>query len=522
MSGRRGLYRRLGWLLVLLAAEWLPISATVHTARGGASTARFLIAFTAFFLIMGYSRVRAALPAISTELQAKRIGWGWLLAHAGVLAAFLAQSLAAQQSWPGWSAAPWFASGIGAIALAVFAFIPPATTWQLIRRTGYAWAYALVGGAAAWRLVSFSWSFWNTSRGRAFTLVTFDFVNLLLRGVFPNVVADRATLAIGTPRFMIEIGDACSGFEGLGMMLVFGLLWLWFFRKELRFPQALLVLPAGLLLMWLLNAVRIVLLIAIGNSGAERIAMGGFHSQAGWIAFSGVTLAYAGALQHFRWFSKGHRRPVASENRAAIFLAPFMAILAASLVAHAASAGFEWLYPLRFVAAGGALWLLRRSYRKMDWRVSWGGPAIGVAVFAVWIALERVTHPSAGEAMPAALAGASPGARAVWISIRALAAATTVPIAEELAFRGFLLRRLMAEDFEAIPFERFSYFALVGSSIVFGAMHGGRWMAGTLAGLLYALAMLRKGRLGDAVVAHATTNAILAVYVVVWSQWQLW
>jgi membrane protease YdiL (CAAX protease family) len=60
------------------------------------------------------------------------------------------------------------------------------------------------------------------------------------------------------------------------------------------------------------------------------------------------------------------------------------------------------------------------------------------------------------------------------------------------------------------------------SSIAFGALHGGRWIAGTLAGLLYGYAVLRRGKLGDAVVAHATTNAILAVYVVVWSQWQLW
>ena len=81
--------QRLCWLAVLLAAEWIPISAIVHTARGGASAARFLIAFTAFFLILGYSRVRPSLPRLSVELQSKRIGWAWLLAHAGALIVFL-------------------------------------------------------------------------------------------------------------------------------------------------------------------------------------------------------------------------------------------------------------------------------------------------------------------------------------------------------------------------------------------------------------------------------------------------
>lgn len=34
--------------------------------------------------------------------------------------------------------------------------------------------------------------------------------------------------------------------------------------------------------------------------------------------------------------------------------------------------------------------------------------------------------------------------------------------------------------------------------------------------------MLRRGRIGDAVLAHATTNALLAAYVLVFHQWQLW
>jgi exosortase E/protease (VPEID-CTERM system) len=516
-----GLRRRLCWLAVLLAAEWIPISATVHTARGGASSARFVIAFTAFFLILGYTRVRASLPRISVELQSTRIGWVWLLAHAASLLVFLALSFS-PTPLPAWTAVPWFASGIGAIALATCAFISPATLWRLILGTGYSWVYALAGGAAAWRLVAFSWTFWNTSQGRVLTGATFDFVQLILSNVLPHVAADRATLTIGTPRFAVQIGDACSGFEGLGMILVFGVLWLWFFRHEIRFPQALLALPAGLLIMWVLNAVRIVLLISIGHFGAPHIALGGFHSQAGWIAFSGVTLAYAGALQHFRWFAKVDTRPAATENRVAVYLVPFLAILAVALLTHAASADFEFLYPLRFAAACGALWLLRGSYKRMDWSVSWTGPVVGVAVFIVWLGLERLIHPAANANMPVALASASAGARTAWISIRALAAATTVPVAEELAFRGFLLRRLVGEDFETVTFGRCNWQALLISSMAFGALHGSRWIAGTLAGLLYGFAAISKGKLGDAVVAHAVTNAILAAYVLIFNQWQLW
>ena len=156
----------------------------------------------------------------------------------------------------------------------------------------------------------------------------------------------------------------------------------------------------------------------------------------------------------------------------------------------------------------------------VDWRVSWFAPVAGILVFLLWMSLERGSHPDTGFA--AALAAASPLARAVWLICRTVAAVITVPIAEELAFRGFLIRRLMAADFESLDFRSFSYFAILLSSLAFGFLHGGRWLAGTGAGILYAVAFLRRGRIGDAAVAHAITNALLALEVVIGGKWYLW
>jgi len=98
----------------------------------------------------------------------------------------------------------------------------------------------------------------------------------------------------------------------------------------------------------------------------------------------------------------------------------------------------------------------------------------------------------------------------------------TVPIAEELAFRGFLLRRLISSDFDALPPRSFTWLGLAISSIAFGLLHGNLWLAGILAGLAYAWALLRKGSIGSAAAAHATTNALLAAYVLLFHQWHLW
>jgi CAAX prenyl protease-like protein len=69
---------------------------------------------------------------------------------------------------------------------------------------------------------------------------------------------------------------------------------------------------------------------------------------------------------------------------------------------------------------------------------------------------------------------------------------------------------------------RFSWLALLVSSLLFGLLHGDRWFVGILAGALYALVLLRRGRIGDAVAAHATTNALLAVDVLAFHHWHLW
>ena len=66
-------------------------------------------------------------------------------------------------------------------------------------------------------------------------------------------------------------------------------------------------------------------------------------------------------------------------------------------------------------------------------------------------------------------------------------------------------RRLIDPDFEEVSARKFTWFSFLVSSALFGALHG-RWLAGALAGMLYAWAVYRRGRIGDAIVAHAVTQ----------------
>jgi CAAX prenyl protease-like protein len=68
---------------------------------------------------------------------------------------------------------------------------------------------------------------------------------------------------------------------------------------------------------------------------------------------------------------------------------------------------------------------------------------------------------------------------------------------------------------------KFTWFSFILSSVVFGILHG-RWFAGTLAGLVFALVLYRHKRLSDPIWAHAITNGLIAAYVLSTSTWTMW
>jgi len=95
----------------------------------------------------------------------------------------------------------------------------------------------------------------------------------------------------------------------------------------------------------------------------------------------------------------------------------------------------------------------------------------------------------------------------------------TVPLAEELAYRGFLMRRLQARDFDSLAYERVGWFPIVASSALFGAAHGALWLPGSVAGFAYGWIVKRRGQLGEAVAAHMTTNLLLAAVALGLGKW---
>jgi exosortase E/protease (VPEID-CTERM system) len=404
-----------------------------------------------------------------------------------------------------------------AAVLAAFRGMAPWPTWRdAARRLGNLWVYAaLVAAVATWAML------WIQKLWQPAAALTFELVRFLLQPLLPTLTGDPSKLVLSTDRFSVGISDGCSGLEGVGLMLAFCAGWLALFRTEYRFPRALVLIPIGLLLVFALNAVRIAALVLIGHSGYPDVAEYGFHTQAGWIAFTCAAVGVVLLSRRSRWMNRyAGASDVPGDNPTAAYLVPFLAMQAAGILALAVSGGFDALYSLRLAAGVAALAYYRSRLTGLDWRFSWRGPMAGVFIFVVWALTAKIWLTA--TAIPHSLNALSPILRSGWIASRALTAIAIVPIAEELAFRGYLLRRLVSADFESVPFSAVRLPALALTSVVFGVNHGAMWAPGMVAGLLYGWVVCRTGRIGESIAAHATTNALLAGLVIFGGQWQFW
>jgi exosortase E/protease (VPEID-CTERM system) len=534
---REPLLPRLGSLSALLLFELIAVSIWLdtQTLRGsqglaalvgdyGPAAIRFAVAFALIVLIFGNTSSPEERGRLNAGLSTLGVDWAILVAHLGfaLLFAYISAILFSTPLAPVFDnalALLWITTGLSAVVLAALAFLPVTLWTTLFQRLRSVLTFGLSMSLAASALGWLALNFWQ-SQSRATLWVAY----LMVRPFAPDVTADPVALIIGNPAFSVEISRECSGYEGLGLIFVFTSAWLWFHRTSWRFPHALALIPLGLVAAWTLNCVRIACLLYIGMAGAPDIAFGGFHSQFGWLSFNGIALGICLLSRHVAWLTEEgtHQSDSLSSNRTAVYLVPFVALLAAAMFSQLLSGDFEWLYPIRVIGTVAALGYFVGAYRSLDWRIGWMSLGLGVCAFATWIGLDWLLDNGVPLAMPSALANADDPARVSWLVIRVLGAAVTVPIAEELAFRGYLLRRFASPGFELVNRHTVTVMAVLLSSLAFGILHSDRWIAASIAGAIYAVAYLRRGSIGDAVAAHATTNALIALWVLGGGDWRLW
>lgn len=381
-------------------------------------------------------------------------------------------------------------------------WVAPAPRWVALWREGGGSLIAVtLAGLAAPFLATLIRPLWRSDWVADLTFRSVETVlGLTYRG---QITSDPVGKTIAGEGFGINIAPVCSGIEGVALVTLFVTLYLFLFRQELRFPLVLILYPVGILISMGLNVVRIVVLLLIGLSGNPALAVGGFHSHAGWVMFTLVAMLIVLSAQMIPEFRKTNLAPAKTvppltQDPVAARILPFVVLVGSTMVTSILSEAPGVLYPLRVLITGAALWAFWPLIKALPWR-SVSPLAIGagvlVGVFWVVIPVEPSDTPPYGS-----LTG---GMFLLWVLFRGFGTMILVPIIEELFFRDYLENRLRFGTGAASVIV-----AALLSAAAFALLHG-RWAEAFLAGLIFSAVCQSTGRITQAIYAHGIANAMV-------------
>jgi exosortase E/protease (VPEID-CTERM system) len=448
---------------------------------------------------------------------AQRRRWGrWLAGECALFLVLLGTLplFSAGAATPPWlEFAAWLIAGAAMLACAALALAPMAFWRAFAAQSASAYSIALGVGALTFAALPLSQNSWD-----ALSAATLHLSYAILQLYEPSARMIASEYLLGAGDFAVLVRAACSGYEGIALVLSMLGFYIYAFRRHLRFPNVLLLLPIGVAAIWLLNALRLALLVSLGAHVSPQLALDGFHAQAGWVMFLAVTISLMALAHRMPFFRAQTDAPAASADPvlklAAALLAPFAALMAARI--GGAITGDLWVGAALILLPAAAIWFYRREIARELGRIGAEPWLIGALVGAVWLA----TEPAGESALGAWLAAQPPGGDIVWLALRIFGFALIVPIAEELLFRCYLHRALIARRFERAPPAAFTWTAFLVTSLLFGAMHG-RWLAGLLAGAAFAFTLYRTGSLAGPIAAHVAANGLIAAYVLAFARWEL-
>jgi CAAX prenyl protease-like protein len=220
------------------------------------------------------------------------------------------------------------------------------------------------------------------------------------------------------------------------------------------------------------------------------------------------------------------------------YVAPFVVFMIFTAgIEPRAGAWYPAVYGAKIVAVLALLIFFWKQFEELRARPSFGAIAIGlgagIIVFLEWAFVETPRgEASHGLIPPLPLMGAREGynpfekiesdaARLAFISVRLFGLALLVPVMEELFWRSWLIRMVVREDFKRVPMGTFTWASCLASAGLFALAHP-EWLSAFLCGLAYNFVLYRTKNLWACVVAHATTNLGLGIYVLATGTWVLW
>ena len=203
----------------------------------------------------------------------------------------------------------------------------------------------------------------------------------------------------------------------------------------------------------------------------------------------------------------------------------------------------HWIYPLQTIVCGGLLAFFWRNYTFRPARGWVLATLLGAAGIVIWILPGWLYAHFDGRSLPGAswpawlgyapraegfdptIFNGSPLGYAAVICLRFVRLVVVVPLVEEIFWRGFLMRYVIAGDrpFTSVPFGRHHWRSFGITTGAFMLVHAKEdWLGALVFGSLMYFLCVRSKSLGACVWMHAVANLLLGIYVLKTRQWGFW
>ncbi len=202
---------------------------------------------------------------------------------------------------------------------------------------------------------------------------------------------------------------------------------------------------------------------------------------------------------------------------------------------------YPWLYTLKIVLTLAAIVFVLPGYREFPFRLSPLALLVGIVGVVAWVGLcslqleQRFLVPlltpigldgliasgTRAAYNPFEQLAGNPLAIAGFLAVRFLGLVAVVALIEEFFLRGFVMRMIVDADWWKVPFGRVTVAAAVAGTLVPMLMHPAELLAAAVWFSMVTWLMVTTRNIWDCVAAHAVTNLLLGLYVVIWGQWHL-
>jgi hypothetical protein len=207
------------------------------------------------------------------------------------------------------------------------------------------------------------------------------------------------------------------------------------------------------------------------------------------------------------------------------------------------SAPEHWAYPLQTIFCGSLLLYFWTNYQFRPWRDLTLSTILGIAGIFVWLLPAYLYVRLDGRPVLAApwwawlgyaprLDGFDPTLfedDARWyfslLGLRFVRLVVVVPLVEEIFWRGFLMRYVIAgaRPFTTVPFGTHHWLSYGVTTGAFMLAHAREdWLGALVFGSLMYVLCVRSKSLGACVWMHAVANLLLGIYVLKTRQWGFW